>query len=212
MACYLGIHLSLLLPFSNISSWTQLSYPHPLIEEHKMYFYGNPATGHRPVRLPFTFHHFSIRTKPHSQSSIWHPTNRFPSNNSTCVSCLSVNYNEMDGKNVRSKFGSDNCVLMGYHTANSVQFLTDVSKQYIASIFTGQEPWISEVIMYITAIVIINMTVTVWSWKKITCSKKEKAPFCILILSHVVIIGSNESFKTLYVDLQVHHPRCVYVY
>ena len=113
------IHLSLLLYFQ--MSVCELNWVNqaPWYKSIKIYFYGNPATGHRPVRLPFTFHHFSVRFKPHSQSSIWHPTKRFPCNNSTFMSCLSVNHNETYGKNVRSKFGTDNCVLIGYHAANS---------------------------------------------------------------------------------------------
>jgi len=64
------------------------------------------------------------------------------------------------------------------------------------------------VIIYITVIVIMNVSVMAWSWKKITCSKKEEAPFCRLMFSHVVDIDSNGSFKTFYVELKCSAPIC----
>ena len=38
------------------------------------------------------------------------------------------------------------------------------------------------------------------SWKKINCSNTGDGTCCSLVYNHVVIIGSNESFKTFYLE------------
>ena len=48
------------------------------------------------------------------------------------------------------------------------------------------------IIVYITVVMIINLIIKAWSWKKINYSMS-----CGLTFNHVVIVGSNESF-TLY--------------
>jgi hypothetical protein len=48
------------------------------------------------------------------------------------------------------------------------------------------------IIMYDTAVVIINITINMWSWKKTNCSIMGDAPSCSLMFNHVVI-HSNES-------------------
>jgi len=51
-------------------------------------------------------------------------------------------------------------------------------------------------------LMIINMIIWAWSWTKINCSMLVEAPSFSLMLNHVFIIDSNESFKTLYVEFK----------
>ena len=53
--------------------------------------------------------------------------------------------------------------------------------------------WIILIIVYITVLMIINIIIRVWSWKKIDCSIMGDALSWNLKLSHVVIVSSNES-------------------
>lgn len=49
-------------------------------------------------------------------------------------------------------------------------------------------------IVYITVVMIINMIISAWSWKKINCSIIGDALSCSLRFDHVVIV-SNESLR-----------------
>jgi hypothetical protein len=51
---------------------------------------------------------------------------------------------------------------------------------------------------------IINMII----WAKINCSVLVEAPSHSPILNHVLIIDSNESFKTLYVEFKSNALIC----
>jgi len=59
------------------------------------------------------------------------------------------------------------------------------------------------IIVYITAVMIINLIINAWSWKKINCSMS-----CVLRFNRVVIVGSNESFNTLFVWLKSNALIC----
>ena len=48
------------------------------------------------------------------------------------------------------------------------------------------------IIVYVTVVMIINLIIEAWSWKKINCSIS-----CGLRFNHVVVVGSNECFNTL---------------
>ena len=51
-------------------------------------------------------------------------------------------------------------------------------------------------------IMLINIIIRAWSWEKISCSVMGEAVICSLRFNHVVIVVSNESFKTLFVELK----------
>ena len=54
---------------------------------------------------------------------------------------------------------------------------------------------------------IINIIISAWSWKKISCSMMGDALSCSVRFNHVVII-SNESFKTLFAELKSNTLIC----
>jgi len=49
-----------------------------------------------------------------------------------------------------------------------------------------------------------NIIINAWSWRKISCSAMREVVSCSLQFNHVVVVvvGSNESFKTVYVELK----------
>ena len=53
------------------------------------------------------------------------------------------------------------------------------------------------IIVFITVVMIISLIIKEWSWKKINCSMS-----CGLMFNHVVIVGSNASFNTLFVEFK----------
>jgi hypothetical protein len=63
-------------------------------------------------------------------------------------------------------------------------------------------------------VIIISAIISAWSWKKISFSITGDAVSCSVRFNHVVII-SNESFKTLFVELKsnalICHVRIVLV-
>jgi hypothetical protein len=59
------------------------------------------------------------------------------------------------------------------------------------------------IIVYITVVMIINLNIKAWLWEKINCSMS-----CGLRLNHVVIVGSNESSNTLFVELKSNELFC----
>jgi hypothetical protein len=58
------------------------------------------------------------------------------------------------------------------------------------------------IIKYISGVMVINMIIWAWSWTKINCSMLAVVSSRSLMLNHVFIIESNESFKTLYVEFK----------
>ena len=68
--------------------------------------------------------------------------------------------------------------------------------------------WIILIIVYIIVVIIINIIIRALSWKKINCSIIGDALSCNLKFNHVVIVGSNESFNTLFVELKSNVLIC----
>jgi hypothetical protein len=68
--------------------------------------------------------------------------------------------------------------------------------------------WMILIIVYITVVMIINIVIKAWSWKKINYAMIGDALSCNLRFNHVVIFGSNESCNTLFLDLKSNALIC----
>ena len=61
------------------------------------------------------------------------------------------------------------------------------SKNHLVCLFQ-----ISVIIMLSTAVIIISMVISMWSWKTINCSMIWEAPYCSHMFRYVVTVGSNK--------------------
>jgi hypothetical protein len=63
------------------------------------------------------------------------------------------------------------------------------------------------IIVYITVLMILNIIIKAWSWKK-DCSMVRYAVSCDLRFNYVVIVASNYTFNTLFVELKSNALFC----